>query len=295
MWKRDWGMTTRIILTWSLLLLVYLAFVGLLTYFGVPMHFLFLFSIVMAFAQYFFSDQLVLMNTETKIIDETEAPELHRMVEKICADAGIPKPRIGIMPAPMANAFATGRSPKHAVVAVTEPLMRVLNKEELEAVLAHEIAHIKNRDILTMTIASFTAMVASIIVRAMINGSLSGSIRSSRKGAAAFLLILIVGVIVWIVSTILMMSLSRYREYVADRGSAYLTNNPHALISALIKISSTMSAVPPQQRQEVEGANMFYIIPAISGKSFMDLLATHAPLEKRIANLEKIIVEQRGY
>jgi len=290
-WKRDWGMTTRIILTWSLLLLVYLILMGALMFFGVNMNFIFLFIFAMAFAQYFFSDKMVLMTTKTKIVDETEAPELHRMVERICADAGIPKPRIGIMPSPMANAFATGRSPKHAVVAVTEPLMRVLNKEELEAVLAHEIAHIKNRDILTMTIASFTAMVASIIAQNI----LFMSFANRGEGSPPWILVGIVVVIVWVISTILMLALSRYREFAADRGSAYLTNNPNALISALKKISSTMNNVPSQKRQEAEGANMFYIIPAISGKSVMDLFATHPPLEKRIANLEKIITEQRGY
>jgi len=290
-WKRDWGITTRVILTWSLLLLVYLFFVGALTYFGVNMSFIFLIIIAMSFAQYFFSDKLVLMTTKTKIVDETEAPELHRMIEKICADAGIPKPRIGIMPSPMANAFATGRSPKHAVVAVTDSIMRVLNKEELEAVLAHEIAHIKNRDILTMTIASFTAMVASIIVQNILWISLS----NRGEGSPPWLLVALVAGVVWIVSTILMLALSRYREYAADRGSAYLTNNPKALISALTKISSSMSNVPSKKREEVQGANMFYIIPAISGKSLMGLFATHPPLEKRIDNLEKVLIEQRGY
>jgi heat shock protein HtpX len=161
----------------------------------------------------------------------------------------------------------------------------------LEAVLAHEIAHIKNRDILTMTIASFTAMVASVIVQNLLWFSLS----NRGEGSPPWILIGIVAGVVWVVSTILMLALSRYREFAADRGSAYLTNNPKALISALQKISSTMNNVPPQKRQEAEGANMFYIIPAISGKSIMGLFATHPPLEKRIANLEKVIVEQRGY
>ena len=255
------------------------------------MSFILIMIFVMAFAQYFFSDKMVLMTTKTKIVSETEYPELHRMIEQICTDAGIPKPRIGIMPSPMANAFATGRSPKHAVVAVTDTIMRVLNKEELQAVLAHEIAHIKNRDILTMTIASFTAMVASVIVQNILFISLA----NRGEGSPPWILIGIVAGVVWVISTILMLALSRYREFAADRGSAYLTNNPNALISALKKISSTMNNVPPQKRQEVEGANAFYIIPAISGKSIMDLFATHPPLEKRIANLEKVIVEQRGY
>jgi len=290
-WKRDWGLTTRIILTWSLLLLLYLSFIGVLMYFGVNANFIFLIIFAMTFVQYFFSDKLVLRTTKTKIVDESEAPELHHMIERICADAEIPKPRIGIMPSPMANAFATGRSPKHAVVAVTDTITRVLNKDELEAVLAHEIAHIKNRDILTMTIASFIAMVASVIVRSFLFGSLT----KNGKGGGPLILIGIVGVVVWVISTLLMFALSRYREYAADRGSAYLTHNPNALISALRKISNTMNNVPLQKRQEVESANAFYIIPAISGKSIMNLFATHPPLEKRIANLEKVLAEQRGY
>jgi len=290
-WKRDWGMTTRVILTWSLLLLLYIAFMGVLIAFGIDPNFIIVIIFVMAFAQYFFSDKLVIISTKTKIVDETEAPELHRMVEKICADAGIPKPRIGIMPLQMANAFATGRSPNHAVVAVTEPLMRILNKEELEAVLAHEIAHIKNRDILTMTVASFTAMIAHFIMQ----NFLFMSFANRGEGSPPILLVLAVSVFVWAFSTILMLALSRYREFAADRGSAYLTKNPKALISALNKISSSMDNVPPQKRKEAEGVNAFYIIPAISGNSIMDLLRTHPPLEKRIENLEKVLVEQRGY
>jgi len=290
-WKHDWGLTTRVIITWSLLLLVYLAFMGVLSFFGVNMSLIILFVFAMAFCQYFFSDSIVLMSTGTKIVSETEAPELHQMIERISADAGIPKPRIGIMASPMANAFATGRSPKRAVVAVTDTIMRVLNREELEAVLAHEIAHIKNRDVLTLTLASFTAMIAAMIVQNI----LFISFTNRGEGSPPWILVGIAAGVVWLVSTILMLALSRYREYAADRGSAYLTNNPMALISGLKKISRTMEAVPPKKRQEAEGANAFYIIPAISGESLMSLFATHPPLEKRIENLENILTEQRGY
>ncbi|MDR2855502.1 MAG: zinc metalloprotease HtpX [Methanomicrobiales archaeon] len=290
-WKRDWGLTTRIIITGLLLLLIYLAFMAVLWYFNVSIGLILLFVFVMAFAQYFFSDSIVLMSTKTKIVSETEAPELHQMIERICADAGVPKPRIGIMPSPMANAFATGRSPKRAVVAVTDTIMRVLNTNELEAVLAHEIAHVKNRDVLALTLASFIAMVASMIV----HNILFISFTNRGEGSPPWILIAIVAGAVWLISTILMLALSRYREYAADRGSAYITNDPMALVSALKKISGTVEAMPSKKRQEVEGANAFYIIPAISGKSIMSLFATHPPLEKRIANLEKILVEQRGY
>lgn len=249
------------------------------------------FVFAMGFAQYFFSDSMVLMSTGTKLVSETEAPELHQMIERICVDAGVPKPRIGIMPSPMANAFATGRSPKRAVVAVTDTITRVLNKNELEAVLAHEVSHIKNRDVLTLTLASFTAMIASMIV----HNILFISFTNRGEGSPPWLLIGIAAGVVWLVSTILMLALSRYREYAADRGSAYITNNPMALVSALKKISGTMEATSSKKREEAQGANAFYIIPAISGGSIMSLFTTHPPLEKRIANLEKILVEQRGY
>ena len=255
------------------------------------MTFVLLFVFVMAFAQYFFSDSMVLMSTGTKIVSETESPELHQMIERICADAGVPKPRIGIMPSPMANAFATGRSPKRAVVAVTDTIMRVLNRDELEAVLAHEISHIKNRDVLTLTLASFTAMIASMIV----HNILFISFTNRGEGSPPWILIGIAAGAVWLISTILMLALSRYREYAADRGSAYLTHDPMALVSALKKISGAMEAVPPKKRREAEGANAFYIIPAISGDTIMSLFTTHPSLEKRIANLEKILIEQRGY
>jgi heat shock protein HtpX len=264
---------------------------GILMALGVNTSFIIIFVFIMAFAQYFFSDKMVLMSTGTKLVDETEAPDLHRMIEKICADAGIPKPRIGIMKSPMPNAFATGRSPKHAVVAVTDSIMQVLKKDELEAVLAHEVSHIKNRDMLTLTIASFIAMIASVIVRNILFMSFS----NRGEGSPPWLLVGLVAGAVWLISTVLMLSLSRYREFAADRGSAYLTSNPTALISALTKISGAMSAVPPKKREEAEGANAFYIIPAISGKSIMNLFATHPPLEKRIANLERVLTEQRGY
>ena len=290
-WRRDWGLTTRVIFTWALLLLVYLAFMAILNALGVPTTFIVIFVFIMAFVQYFFSDKMVLMSTGTKLVDEAEAPDLHRMIEKICADAGIPKPRVGIMKSPMPNAFATGRSPKHAVVAVTDSIMQVLKKDELEAVLAHEVSHIKNRDMLTLTVASFIAMIASMIMHNILWMALG----NRGQGSPPWLLVGLVSGVVWVIATLLMLSLSRYREFAADRGSAYLTNNPTALISALKKISGAMSVVPQNKREEAEGANAFFIIPAISGKFLASLFATHPPLEKRIANLEKVLTEQRGY
>jgi heat shock protein HtpX len=276
-----------------LLFIVYIVFLAILWALGIGMVFLILIAVVMAFVQYFFSDKLVLWTTGSRIIADDENPELHRMVEKLAAEAGIPKPQVAIMQSPVPNAFATGRSPKHAVVACTDSIMRLLNKDELEAVLAHELSHVKNRDILTMTIASFIAMIASIIMQTFLWGALFN--RRGGDGASAWIIAGIVAAIVWFIANLLMMALSRYREFAADRGSAYITKNPRALISALNKISGRMDNVPVEAKAKVSGANAFFIIPALSGNTFMELFSTHPALEKRIANLEKVEAELRGY
>jgi len=190
------------------------------------------------------------------------------------------------------NAFATGRSPHHAVVAVTDSIMRLLSRDELEAVLAHELSHVKNRDILTMTVASFIAMIASMIMQSFFFSALFGG--RDREGGAG-IIIWVASIVVWIASTLLIMALSRYREFAADRGSALITRNPRALISALNKISGRMDAIPVEAKAKVEGANAFFIIPALSGNTIMELFSTHPPLDQRIANLEKVETEIRGY
>jgi heat shock protein HtpX len=275
----------RMLLTSFLLLIVYLIFLGVLSALGFPFEFLLLVAAGMAFLQFFFSDKLVLWSTSTRIIGEDEYPELHRMVESLATRAGLPKPKVGIMASPVPNAFATGRSPSNAVVAVTDSIMRTLNREELEAVLAHEIAHVKNRDMLTLTMASFISMLAFLIMR---NWIFIGLFNSRDNNMGALILVYVVSIIVWLVSTLLTRALSRYREFAADRGSAELTDNPRALISALQKISGRMDYVPAEKKQEVEGANAFFIIPALSGNTLMELFSTHPPLEKRVAALEEL-------
>ncbi|OPY39049.1 MAG: heat shock protein HtpX [Methanoregula sp. PtaU1.Bin051] len=291
-WKRDWGLTGRVWLTMFLLLIVYLVFLAVLWMLGIGTSFLILIAVGMAFIQYFFSDKLVLWTTGSRIVEEDEFPELHRTIEKLCREADLPKPKVAIMQSPVPNAFATGRSPKHAVVACTDSIMRLLSRDELEAVLAHELAHVKNRDILTLTIASFISMIAAIIMQNFLFASLFDR---REGGAGAWIIAGIVAMIVWFVSNLLIMALSRYREFAADRGSAYITRNPKALISALNKISGRMDAVPPEYKAKVEGANAFFIIPALSGNTLMELFSTHPALEKRIANLEKVEAELRGY
>jgi heat shock protein HtpX len=291
-WKRDWGLTGRIVLTGFLLLILYLVFMTILLAFGAGLWLIVLLAVGMGLVQYFFSDKLVLWSTGARILEKDEYPELHQTVGKLCKEADLPLPKIAIMQSPVPNAFATGRSPKHAVVACTDSIMRLLNKEELEAVLAHELAHVKNRDILTMTMASFIAMIASMIMQSFFFSAVLGG--RNREGGGT-IIIWIVSIVVYAVSTLLILALSRYREFAADRGSALITKNPKALMSALSKISGRMDAVPAEAKAKVEAANAFFIIPALSGRSFMELLSTHPPLEKRIANLEKIEAEIHGY
>jgi len=291
-WKRDWGLTGRVWLTMFLLFILYLVFMTILLAFGAGLWLIVLLAVGMGLVQYFFSDKLVLWSTGARILQKDEYPELHRTVEKLCKEADLPLPKIAIMQSPVPNAFATGRSPKHAVVACTDSIMRLLNNDELEAVLAHELAHVKNRDILAMTIASFIAMIASMIMQSFFFSAILGG-RNREGGGGA--IIWIVSIVVYAVSTLLILALSRYREFAADRGSALITKNPKALMSALSKISGRMDAVPREAKAKVEAANAFFIIPALSGRSFMELLSTHPPLEKRIANLEKIEAEMHGY
>ncbi|KUK61250.1 MAG: Protease HtpX-like protein [Methanoculleus marisnigri] len=291
-WTRDFGLTMRMLLTSFLLLIVYLIFLGVLYALGFPFEFLLLMAAGMAFVQYFFSDKLVLWSTGTRIVEEDEYPELHRMVERLAAAAGLPKPRVGVMPSPVPNAFATGRSPSHAVVAVTDSIMRMLTPQELEAVLAHEMSHVKNRDMLTLTMASFLSMLAFLIMRNWLFMSIFGGNRDNNN-MGALILVYVVSIVVWIVSTLLTRALSRYREFAADRGSAELTDNPRALISALTKISGRMDYIPAEKKREVEGANAFFIIPALSGNTLMELFSTHPPLEKRVAALEDLAAGAR--
>jgi len=273
-----------------LLFLVYLVFIAVLSMLGIGLPFLVLLVFVMAFIQYFFSDRLVLWSTRARVIAPEEYPELHRIVERCATEAGIPMPRVAIMQSQVPNAFATGRSPKHAVVAVTDSILRLLSLRELEAVLAHEISHIKNRDVLTLTIASFVAMIAALVM----NNFLFAAMFNRRDSGSAWILAGIVAVVVYFVAQLLIMALSRYREFAADRGSAYITGHPRDLISALQKISGRMDYVPAREKQAVETANAFFIIPALSGSSIMALFATHPSVEQRIAALDRIEKELAG-
>ncbi len=271
------------IFTMFLLAAVYLFFLAIIYSLGATPMFMLVFIGAFTIIQYFYSDKLVLMSMGAKVVSESEAPQLHETITRLCAIADIPKPRIAVVNNSVPNAFATGRSPRHAVVAVTTGIQQQLNKQELEAVLAHELSHIKNRDMMVMTIASFLSTIAFFLVRYLLFFG-GGRDRDSGGIMAAWM----VSLLVWIISFILIRALSRYREFAADRGSALITSNPSHLASALMKISGVMSRIPSDDLRKVEGMNAFFIIPAISGSSIMRLFSTHPPVEKRIAALERI-------
>ncbi|MGD9778308.1 zinc metalloprotease HtpX [Methanomethylovorans sp.] len=284
-WKHDIGLESRMLFTMFLLGAVYLLFLVFLAANGADSMFILLFAGVMMFVQYYYSDKMVLWTSGARIVSASEEPELHEIITRLCAIADIPVPRIAIMNTMMPNAFATGRNKKNAVVAVTTGLMRSLDREELEAVLGHELTHIKNRDMTVLTIASFLSTVAFFIVRYALYFGGGGN---RREGNGGLIVVWIVSLIVWVISFLLIRALSRYREFSADRGAAIITGKPSKLASALMKISGTMQRVPSEDLRKVEGMNAFFIIPAISGSSIMQLLSTHPSTEKRLAALEKL-------
>jgi len=283
-WQHDRGLEARMLFTMFLLALVYLAFLAILASQGAGPTAMIAFISIFMLIQYFFSDRLVLMSMGAKIVSESEEPELHQMISRLCAMADLPKPKIAVVNTPMPNAFATGRNPGNAVVAVTTVIRYQLNQGELEAVLAHELTHVKNRDVMVMTIASFLSTVAFYIVRYSLYFGGGGSDRQKGSVWVAFF----ASVVVWIASSLLIRALSRYREYAADRGSAVITGQPSNLASALMKISGVMPRIPKEDLRRAEGMNAFFIIPAISGSPIMNLLSTHPPTEKRIAALQRI-------
>jgi heat shock protein HtpX len=295
---RDAGLTLRMLATSFLLGLLYVVFaLVLLRYLNFGILPMLVIVIGLAVFQYFTSDKLALAASGAKVVGRDEAPELHDMVERLCAMADLPKPRIAIVDTDVPNAFATGRNPKHAAVAVTTGLWRRLDKEEVESVLAHELSHVANRDVLVMTLASFFAMLAAMLTRfglyaGMWGGGFGGgSNRDNNNSTPVWLIIFAVSMLTYVISFILIRTISRYREYAADRGSALITGAPEYLMSALQKISSQMTTIPDRDLREVAGMNAFFIIPTNVKQRTAELFMDHPPLEKRLAALEQIARE----
>jgi heat shock protein HtpX len=295
---RDAGLTVRMLLTSGLLGLLYVLFaVILFSVLNVGLAPMLVIVIGIAFFQYYASDKIALAAAGAKVVSREEAPELHDVVERLCAMADLPKPKIAIMDTPVPNAFATGRSPKHAAVCVTTGLWHRLEPKEIEGVLAHELSHIANRDVLIMTVASFFAMLAAMLTRfglyaGMFGGFGGGNNRNNNNnGVPVWLIVTLVAMVTYAISFVLIRMISRYREYAADRGSALITGAPEYLMSALQKISSQMTLIPNQDLRQVEGMSAFFIIPAKVRSASAELFMDHPPLEKRLAALSQIARE----
>jgi heat shock protein HtpX len=295
---RDRGLSLRMLFTGGLLGLLYVGFAFVLfSVFNFSLIFMLVIVIGMAFFQYYTSDKLALAASGAKVVSQEEAPELHAMVERLCAMANLPKPRIAVVDTDVPNAFATGRNPKHAAVAVTTGLWRRLEPQEVESVLAHELSHVANRDVLVMTVASFFAMLAALLTRFGLYAGMFGGFGGGRSNnnnnnqVPVWLIVLLVSIVVYVISWILIRTISRYREYAADRGSALITGTPENLMSALQKISSNIAQIPQRDLREVQGMNAFFIIPTNWKSSMSEWMMDHPPLEKRLAALSEIARE----
>jgi len=294
---RDAGLTIRMLFTSGLLGLLYVVFgIVLLNIFNVALPLMLLIVLGIAVFQFYTSDKLALRAAGARVVTRDEAPALHDVVERLCAMADLPKPKIAIMDTPVPNAFATGRSPKNAAVCVTTGLWERLDPKEIEGVLAHELSHIANRDVLIMTVASFFAMVAALMARFGMYGGMFGGFSgggnrgggNNNNGPPLWLIMLVVGAVTYAISFVLIRTISRYREYAADRGSALITGAPEYLMSALQKISSQMTMIPNRDLRQVEGMSAFFIIPAHTKAFASELLMDHPPIEKRLAALAAI-------
>jgi heat shock protein HtpX len=290
---RDAGLQARMLFTMFLLGLLYTALVVALLSAGAGFATMLIVIGGLTLGQIFLSDKIGLRAMGAKEVSPEEAPGLHAMIERLCLQADLPKPKIAVADSDVPNAFAMGRSQKNSTVCATTGIMKVLSPTELEGVLGHELTHVKNRDVLIMTIASFFASVAAMIMQFgfFFGGGMGGD---DDDGAPAFIVVLLVSFLVYILSFFLMLALSRYREFAADRGSALITGRPSALASALVKISGAMQQVPTQDLREAERMNAFFIVPTSVKGAIQTLFATHPPMEKRIARLQQLEAELQG-
>ena len=283
---RDPGLQFRMLLTIFLLGLLYAALVGAMFAAGAGFAIILVVIAGLLVAQIFVSDKLALASMGAKVVSPQEAPGLHAMIDRLCIQADLPKPKIAVADLPMPNAFAMGRSKKSAVVCATTGIMNTLEPHELEGVMAHELSHIKNRDVLIMTMAGFFASIAAIIAQF---GLFFGG--GGDDDNPSFLVVLLVSWVVYALSFFLMLALSRYREFTADRGAAIITGRPSALASALMKINSQMHRIPQQDLRAAGEMNAFFIMPAAAKNAVTGLFSTHPPMEKRIERLQRIEAE----
>jgi heat shock protein HtpX len=293
---RDPGLQARMLLTIFLLGLVYVILIAVLVAAGAGAITVAVIAGALFLVQYFTSDKLALASMGAHEVTAEEEPRMHTIVERLCIQANLPMPRLAVADTPMPNAFAVGRSPSSATVCATTGLLRLLNDAELEAVLAHELTHIQNRDVMVMTIASFFASIAAFIVQMgfWFGGAFGGGDNDNDGGPSAIVVILVAG-LVYVVSFVLLQALSRYREFAADRGSAIITGRPSALSSALLKISGQMDQIPQSDlRAASSELAAFYIFPPKVKQSVATLFSTHPSLEQRLAALARLESQLQG-
>jgi heat shock protein HtpX len=288
---KDTGLQLRMATTLLLLGGVYVVLVGVLFAAGASGVTIAIVAGGLAALNLFASDKLALAAMGGRVVTPQEAPQLHAMIERLCVQADLPKPKVAVANTRMPNAFALGRSPKSATVCATTGIMELLSPAELEGVMAHELTHVANRDVAVMTLASFFATIAAYIVQF---GFFFGGTSSDDDDGPSAMVLILVSLAVYVVSFFLMQALSRYREYAADRGSALITGRPSALASALVKISSGMHRIPQQDLRSQSQMNAFFIFPAGVGKGLGELFATHPSMEKRIARLQRLEAQLQG-
>jgi heat shock protein HtpX len=277
-------------LSFAILGLLYVIFLSVLAYLGLGFVPITIVAGIMILAQWYFSDRIVLWSSGAKIVTRDQFPELHDLVERTVARNNLPKPKIAVINTRMPNAFATGKGPRSSVVAVTTGLTDILDTSELESVIAHELTHIKNRDVLVLTLASLFSTVAWYLMQFGFYGGLYGGGMGyggnrNNNSAGAMLIVIAVAMLTWIISFLVIRAISRYREYAADRGSAQMTGKPIKLANALMKISGTMKNIPTRDLRQKEGLNAFFIVPALSGSTIGNLFSTHPPVQKRVEKL----------
>src|ERR671933_9166 len=283
------GLTVRMVLSFGILALLYIVFLSALAYVGLDFISITLVASIMILLQWYFSDKIVLWSSGAKIVTRDQYPQLHDVIERIIARNNLPKPKIAVINTRMPNAFATGKGKRSSVVAVTTGLLDLLDTEELEGVLAHELTHIRNRDVLVLTLASLFSTVAWCLMQfGFYSGGMGygyGYGGRDRNNAGGLAIVVIVAMLTWVVSFLIIRAISRYREFAADRGSAQMTGKPAKLANALMKISGNMQRMPTKDLRQAEGLNAFFIIPALSGSTIVNLFSTHPPVEKRIQKL----------
>jgi heat shock protein HtpX len=293
---RDPGLQARMLLTIFLLGLVYVVLIAVLVAAGVGVVAVAVIAGALFLVQYFSSDKIALASMGAPEVTSAQAPQLHATIERLCIQADLPKPRVAIAQTPMPNAFAVGRSPSTATVCATTGLLDLLDQAELEGVLAHELSHVRNRDVMLMTIASFFASIAAFIVQMgfFFGGGFGGGDNDNDDGPSMFVVVIVAG-LVYVISFVLLQALSRYREFAADRGSAIITGRPSALSAALLKISGEMDQIPQRDLRAASGElAAFYIFPPKAKDTITSLFSTHPPLQARLNALSKLEAQLQG-